>query len=127
MSLTVQPFLRAKILADMAQGLLCRIYLVNSIMQSPNNEKPAFLVDPELTKIRAKIDKSFPEIPDLSKSGGIEILAGKAPTILEGLAEYEDVLIGVVDFARAAEPLLQDIPRELLDIRVKYAISSKSQ
>jgi hypothetical protein len=60
---------RTKILTDMAQGLLRRIYLQNSILQSAQNERPTFLADPELTKIRSKIEKAFPELPDLSKVG----------------------------------------------------------
>ncbi len=49
----------------MANGLLRRIYL--SARNLTSKEQLSVLVDPELQKVRSKIEKSFPEFPDLTK------------------------------------------------------------
>jgi hypothetical protein len=49
----------------MGKGLLSRLYLF--IQKFSSNEKPPILVSKDFKTLRAKTEKSFPEIPDYSK------------------------------------------------------------
>ncbi len=56
---------RTKILIDMAQGLLRRVYKMTHFLNS--NKRPNFLSDPDISKLRLRVEKAFPESIDLTK------------------------------------------------------------
>lgn len=53
------------IVNDMAEGLLARIYLAKGKLLLP--EFSALLNDPEMLKIRFKLEKKYPILPDFQK------------------------------------------------------------
>lgn len=54
-----------KILKDMGDGLLNRLYHLKGIIIS--KKKPSCLTDAETAKIRIKIEKKFPSLPETQK------------------------------------------------------------
>jgi hypothetical protein len=65
MSTTTKSVEEMRILKDMGDGLLSRIYYAKGILMS--NEKSKFLSDVDLTIVRSKIEKKFPLAPELNK------------------------------------------------------------
>ena len=70
---------QAKVVQAQALGFLAKLYyykstLLNNLDEMNSNTKHIlfFLKDPELTKLRAKIEKKFPALPDLTKINGYE-------------------------------------------------------
>lgn len=58
-------FFRSKILIDMGEGLLSRLYFY--IRKLKTNDKAPVLVSKEFSRVRTKAEKSFPEIPEFTK------------------------------------------------------------
>ena len=55
-----------KIMTDMGEGLLRKIFLIKG-KQLVSMEQSPYLTDIELSKIRLKIEKKFPAKPDFQK------------------------------------------------------------
>jgi hypothetical protein len=60
-----KPIERIAVLKYMGDGLLNRLYYLKGIMIS--KRKPACLVDTETIKVRVKLEKKFPQLPETQK------------------------------------------------------------
>lgn len=65
MSSATKTIEHMKILTDMGNGLLARLYYFKGVIIS--KRKPACLSDVDTGKIRLKLEKKFPQLPDTQK------------------------------------------------------------
>lgn len=65
MSSATKTIEHMKILTDMGNGLLARLYHFKGVIIS--KKKPACLSDAEITKVRIKVEKKFPQLPETQK------------------------------------------------------------
>ena len=127
---------RAKILTPMAEGLLCRIYHCIRLL---NVDKPHFLISPELQKLRVKVERQFPDIPDMSKvfatvvtiylsfitddcsfaqTSGYDIFTEEASSIILVLADFDALILDMIEFPKTVIAVLQEFSNEMLDSKV---------
>lgn len=99
-----------------------RLYFLKSQLESHNqgkrDERPDCLVNPELNKIRQKILKSFPVIPDVSKIAGYEIIQNNADEISTKLLSYRALVDDIMTFVEESKDLLNFVVTSLLDFHV---------
>jgi len=108
MSVSISKFSeRAEILTEMADELCCRMYKQKSILSNTATSYP-WLINPGSQKIKQKLEKYFPEVPDLSKVAGFDAISQKesAIAVVEEFKAFQDILLDMIDFASAAKATL---------------------
>ena len=108
---------RMKVLKDMGDGLLSRLYYLKGIYIS--KRKPACLTDAEMLKVRGKLEKKFPLQPETQKIPGWDLFAENAPAVLRELSYSFELMMDIVDFTTYARDALKDITVNIVDFKVR--------
>ena len=109
---------KVKALTDLGNGLLARVYLMKSKLQT-DSKRDLYLGGEEMKKLRYILVKKFPHVPSISKlearvedggiAGGQRFLSNAVNTC-RVLSSYRDLVYDIVDFSVTSSRLLVDIP-----------------
>lgn len=81
--------------------------------------RPSCLTNPEFSKVKSKVEKSFPENPgDMSKVPGVDLFRQTSVLIINELTFFNDIMADVSEFKKAALILLKNIPKDILHFKV---------
>jgi len=101
------------IMNDMAEGLLSRLYSAKRTLADPAACPPC-VSSKELSKVRDKLEKSFPDTADLTKVSGSDNLRQNCQEIVTDLMFFNDLILDVCEFRKAATFLLKEIATSTL-------------
>lgn len=99
-------------LCDLAEGICCRVYFLRS--QSPKS----CMGSAEWTKIRQKLEKSFPDITEAQKVHGYDTLKAGAGAVVSELQSIYDIFVDAADFNDAALELMNELTTEIFAFNV---------
>ena len=102
----------------MAEGLCSRLFWAKSNLAS--GRRLTSLTNPDWLKIRQRLEKSYPEVPDLTKIPGYDTFHKSAAKIVAELSFFNEITVDVSDFKKYSLQLLRDIPSELVLFKVRY-------
>jgi hypothetical protein len=115
-------FCRIHALLALGESCKTRLYFLKSQLDSydhgKRDERPNCLINPELNKIRLKLLKNFPVIPDVSKSTGYELIQSHADEITTKLLTFRTLVDDIVTFVEESKDLLNMIVTSILDFHV---------
>lgn len=130
----------------MGNGLANRLYYFKGTTIA--KRKPQCLTDPEIAKLRAKIEKKFPTMPDPQKvlaglcgptakyclwcvviavdiqTQGWDLFVYCAPGILAELKDSFDLIMDIVDFTVHAKLALKEMTLNIVDFKVSLLLYS---
>ena len=116
---TTTSLAKIKSLLEKGNGLLSSLYLLRIRLSSDN--KPFPLKNQEFQKVRAKVEKAFPnELPDLAKVQGGDLFYQKAPEIKAALEEVVGIIMSVYEFSSNSQGLLLSVPKDLQELPLEY-------
>ena len=108
---------RCMILKDMAAGLMCRVDFLNETLQSPGGRMNV-LQNSEWTKVRKKIESSFPTPPDISKLQGGDSFRHSSTSIVEECLVAFDIFLDVIEFKDATLALIKETPSSFTNLKL---------
>jgi hypothetical protein len=106
-------------LVDIGAGLLHQLYFTKAQILATDG-RYSLANDAVLSKVRAKLEKKFPALPDFSKGiAGSDQFMQKTDDILRDFEPFHKVLEDVADFCVAAKELLTDYLVKIIDFRLR--------
>jgi hypothetical protein len=107
-------------------GYLAKLYQYKSNMVNTldeialnNGHKLFFLRDPELLKLRGRIEKKFPALPDLQKVPGSDFYMNNAPMIAAELASHYEIFVEVYEILHRIRTILKDFQSMVYEYKVR--------
>jgi NCK-associated protein 1 len=94
---------RCLVLQDVAAGLLLNTAVLK---KSP----PACLTQAEWAKIRKKLDSSFPDVPDMTKTQGFDSIASNAQDVYDQTLPLYQHFVDVCEYTQQANMMINSIP-----------------
>ena len=112
---------RAELLCDMANGLFCRIYKQKSDLNN-NITKFQCLKNPDWQKIKQKLEKSFPEVLDMTKVTGYDMISESQSVIntINELTPFMDLLMDITDFLSLSGIMIVDLPTQVTELTLSF-------
>lgn len=79
---------------------------------------PTCLTNPDLAKIKARVEKNFPDNGDLTKIQGFDLFRQSCHDTCTELTFFSDITCDISEFRRAAKDLLKEIPRTIVQVKL---------
>jgi len=79
---------------------------------------PPCMRNPDLAKIKIRIEKNFPDFGDLTKVQGYDMLRQICHNVVGELNFFNDLILDICEFRRAAKELLREIPQSLVHFKL---------
>ena len=110
---------RAELLRHMAQELCARMYEQKRLLAC-SSQNYSTLWNPEFQKVKQKLEKSFPDVPEMSKVSGFEIISqpAAATIVIEELSSFANLLRDIADFVALTESIIYSTPLQLNDLKL---------
>jgi len=106
------------ILREAGDALLHRVASAKRIISSPT-QRPAFLSDPQYSKVTQALLKKFPEFePNVEKTPGYDTLTQKAKTLYEEIEPLYYAFIDAYEFKEAAVQTLSEIASTVVEMKL---------
>ena len=110
---------RATVLCDIGEGLCCRLYKEKSDFLNGAVSYQCF-VNPDWQKVRSKLEKAFPEIPNMTKVAGFESVMLSCPNVMNELAPVMDMMLELDEFLSVSYSTLMTFSSKVTKLDLSF-------
>ena len=116
---TVEVIDTAIVLIDVGKQIISNLYLAKLNLTTVSESVHKWSLDPDLLKVRNKLVKKFPNLPELENVQGNELFQQKLPEITEETKPFYLLMSDVDDFYNRCKDIIKEFSSKFTDFKVR--------